>query len=237
MGLEPTEHIEGNRYLHGKTSKAVTLRYIGPLPPTTLSSTAPPTTSPSAGATIWLGIEYDDASQGKHSGIFQGNQVFKVKAEGAGAFIKASPGALKKGPTLIEALQERYGSLLPTGKGAADRNEKPGRNGGIAERVALGASGIMVDAPGLSAVQARIGRLERLREVGLDYEWVSELGGTDEQREAMRSRLKGERDRFRWLSDLRIRCAYAGPDWKPLERMAGGSGYCTPSPGTQNSDT
>jgi hypothetical protein len=192
MDLRGPELFVGQRYLHGKTSKPVTLRYIGVLPTTPTASAPRPTSSSSGGSTVWLGIEYDDPSHGKHSGTYQGEKVFDVTVEGAGAFVKASPGVLKEGATLVEALEERYGSLLPPENGAQQQSDRTQESKGLSERVVLGTSGIVVDAPGLSAVQARIGRLERLREVGLDYQWVAKLGGTDEQRGAMRTRLKSE---------------------------------------------
>ena len=190
--IELGGYIVGNRYLHGKTKRPVTLRYIGTLPPST--SSADSNSSSSSAGPIGLGIEYDDPSFGKHSGVHQGQEIFVVRAEGAGSFVKASAEVLKDGPTLVEALQERYGPLLSAGNEVnAESSTQPGQYApALAERVHLGNSGITVDAPGLSAVQARIGRLEKLREVGLDNGWVSGLGGTEEQREAMKVRLKSE---------------------------------------------
>jgi len=188
--IEPERYIVGKRYLHGKTDRPVTLRYIGTLPPS--ASPADSHSSSSSAGPIWLGIEYDDPSFGKHSGVYQGQGIFDVRAEGAGSFVKASAGVLKDGPTLVEALQERYGPLLSPEPGTGSSTSLMQSTSSLAERVHLGTSGITVDAPGLSAVQARIGRLEKLREVGLDNGWVSGLGGTEEQREAMKVRLKSE---------------------------------------------
>jgi len=173
-------YVVGKRYLHGKSGRPVTLRYIGPLPLTGAPS------SSTVETTIWLGIEYDTPSYGKHSGTYQGEKVFDVEEEGAGAFAKHSSGDLKLGPTLMDALEERYGAVVPSVQD--DQHVKSD----LADKVVLGTSGIVVAAHGLSAVQARIGRLERLREIGLDYQWVTSLGGTAEHIEATRLRIKGK---------------------------------------------
>ncbi|KAK4688115.1 tubulin-specific chaperone E, partial [Tremellales sp. Uapishka_1] len=159
----------GRRYLHSKNRQPVTLRYIGTLPPSSTSTSQ-----------IWYGIEYDDSNKGKHSGTFQGHQVFQSKSATAGAFVKASPGVLLLGPTFIEAVEARYGT---------------GSKGQPDTEVILGSSNnsIVVEAPNLDMVQKRLGNLERLREMGLDGEWMRGMGGDEESRKRMGERLKGLR--------------------------------------------
>jgi hypothetical protein len=146
----------GRRYLHGKTRQPLTLRYIGGLP---------------GSDATWLGVEYDDPALGKHSGVYQGGQVFNCR-EGGGSFIKSVKGALAPGKTFAEAIEGRYGV------------------GEEVSKVILGSSkdGIIVEAPGMDGVQRRLGRLERLREVGLDGEWVCGMGDAH----GLKSRLVGE---------------------------------------------
>ena len=182
----------GRRYLHAKSHLPVTLRYVGPLPPlSSLKETVDLAGSvglagPSA-APIWLGIEYDDPAHGKHSGTFQDQQVFAVRQEGSGAFVKLSAGArpLIDGPTFVEVFEERYGhidpAVLPDGDYLATESI-----------IKLGSSGIDVEAPGLEEVQRRIGKLEKLREVGLESRWIPRLGATPELKETMRQRLRGQ---------------------------------------------
>lgn len=161
-----SDYVVGRRYLHARTRFPLTLRYIGSL--AGLDST-------------WLGVEYDDPSRGKHGGEYKGAHIFQSQP-GAGAFIKCAPGSrpLTEGGELVAALQERYGLL---------EGDDGGREG--ADAVLLGDSGIVVEAPGMRDVARRIGRLERLREVGFETEWVARLGGNGQERKLLKDRLKG----------------------------------------------
>lgn len=166
-----TLYVINGRYLNAKTHAPLTLRYVGVLPDTQLT---------------WLGVEYDDPAKGKHSGDYKGSSVFRTTQSGAGAFIKFPPEAtpLLRGVTLVSALQDRYGALDTTEGRAAPVDE--------AEAVTLGSSnGILVEAPGMADVRKRIGRLERLREIGFDGEWVGQLGGSDHERKLFKERLGG----------------------------------------------
>lgn len=185
---QASDYAVGERYLHGKTGRPVTLRYIGSLPPSTATSSARPERD--AGEATWLGIEYDDPAHGRHSGTYKDERVFPCRSEGAGAFVKATKGVLLPGRSFIDALEERYGALLP---GSTIRDTRPGEDKAQSESVKLGTSGIVVDAPGMQAVRARVGRLEKLREIGLENEWVSDLGADKQKRAVMADRLKGAR--------------------------------------------
>lgn len=172
-GSTSSRYTLGGRYVNAKTRQPLTLRYIGPLPPS----------SATAGAQ-WLGVEYDDPTHGKgHSGTYQGVQVFRTEQEGAGAFIKVRDGKeLEGGKTLIEAIKDRY----DLASDQPDTTIETGRG------VALGNSGIMVEAPGLDDVQRRLKRLERIREIGLEDQFISRVGGDEADRMIYRDRLKGE---------------------------------------------
>jgi hypothetical protein len=185
----------GGRYLHYNTSHPLTLRYIGPLPP---AQTNDPTDASSSSVTIWLGVEYDEAQYGKgHSGVYKGIEVFECRQPLSGAFIKYSPGVLIRGPSFVQAIEERYGSISTHRDGAHVQSQAPteaGAAGAESETVQLGNSGIVVEAPGMKGVQKRIGRLERLREIGLDNDHVGSLSTDGEEAKVMvlRERLKGE---------------------------------------------
>lgn len=171
----------GRRYLHAKNKAPLTLRYIGPLPPG------------SNDAQLWLGIEYDDASFGKHSGTFKDQPVFQTKQAGAGAFIKYAPGTrpLRPGETVISAIEDRYGSLIQREHTAGEGpNDEPKEE----EAVVLGSSNaaIIVEAPNMDSVRRRIKNLERLREIGLEEQSICALGGDDETRSVLKERLKSE---------------------------------------------
>lgn len=172
----------GKRYIHAKNKAPVTLRYIGTLPPG------------SGDSQLWLGIEYDDASHGKHSGTFKDAPVFQTSQPGAGAFVKYTPGSrpLLPGETVISAIEDRYGSLIdrPDAEEGTKEEEQ--------EAVVLGSSNaaIIVEAPNMDSVRRRIKNLERLREVGLDGQSICALGGDDERRSVLKERLKGELSRL-----------------------------------------
>ncbi|RXK40003.1 hypothetical protein M231_02643 [Tremella mesenterica] len=237
------EYVIGHRYLHSKSHQPLTLRYIGPLPSTD---------------SLWLGVEYDDISFGKHDGVYQGVKMFKVLQEGAGAFIKFNVGSmpLRQGRTFVEVLEERYGSIChvqdyeatgnnvfstpqnvhrvegadqekdegveveqtgsteQTGEYIWERGEISGRNeegrGGEVsergyecrsqrieesegERMFLGSSKdrIIVEAPNLEKIKRKFGRLERLKEIGVEGEWIWCLGGDLHLKKLLTKRLKG----------------------------------------------
>jgi hypothetical protein len=181
----------GKRYLHAKTLLPLTLRYIGPLPPSDDPSSSQ----------IWYGIEYDDASKGKgHTGVYEGIQVFHSRQEGAGAFVKAGKrkrggddGVLVPGKTFTEAIEERYGSISPLALNTSAASQgDPSSTNSMGSTVVLGSSrnAIVVEAPGINAVQQRIGRLEKLRDIGLEGNWVCGVGG-DALRPILADRLRG----------------------------------------------
>jgi hypothetical protein len=170
-GSSTTDLVVGRRYINTKTRQPLTLLYIGPLPPNDTGETSGPSAS-----SIWLGVEYDDPSQGKgHSGIYNNTQIFNTRQEGAGAFIKYKTGTeLQEGKTFVQAINERYAL------------------GGGMESVILGSSNaVVVEAPGMDGVSKRLRTLERSRQIGLEDELICWVGGSEEERETLGSRLKG----------------------------------------------
>ena len=165
------ELVVGKRYINTKNRQPLTLLYIGLLPPSDAGETSGPSAS-----SIWLGVEYDDPSQGKgHSGTYNTIQIFQTRQEGAGAFIKYKTGnELQEGKTFVQAINERYAL------------------GGGMESVILGSSNaVVVEAPGMDGVSKRLSNLEKLRQIGLEDELICGVGGSEEERADLRSRLKG----------------------------------------------
>lgn len=78
-----------------------TVRYIGPV------------AAAKNKEEIWLGVEWDDKSRGKHDGscVDDGGNLVRyfTCAYGAGSFVKQ--GKVSAGRTLIEALSDRYVTL------------------------------------------------------------------------------------------------------------------------------
>ena len=69
-----------------------TVRYIG-------------TVEPHQG--LWLGVEWDDPSRGRHDGSVNGIQYFETTKPQAASFVR--PNKVKKCKNIIEAIRERYG--------------------------------------------------------------------------------------------------------------------------------
>lgn len=81
---------EGTRISLGGFSG--TVKYVG-----TLDS------SPS----VWIGIEWDDVSRGKHSGTYKDQQVFRC-APGSGSFLKQNKVKLDDTTTFTDAVIGKY---------------------------------------------------------------------------------------------------------------------------------
>jgi hypothetical protein len=178
----PGKLAVGKRYINTKNNQSLTLLYIGPLPPSN-----PSERGSSSSTTQWLGVEYDDPEFGKgHSGTYEGLQIFQTRQEGAGAFIKLRTGnEFVEGKTFIDAIKGRYGY----GCGL----ESDGHGEGM-QSVILGSSSsaIVVEAPGMEGVTKRLRSLEKLRQIGLENEHISGVGGTEEERRDLGKRLKGK---------------------------------------------
>lgn len=90
----------GNRVRDGDGFRA-TIRYIGPV------------AAAKNKEEVWLGVEWDDASRGKHDGSCLDGEGKLVRyftcAYGAGSFIK--PAKIVLGRSLVEALHDRYVTL------------------------------------------------------------------------------------------------------------------------------
>lgn len=73
-----------------------TVRYVGPLAGT---------------AGEWLGVEWDDATRGKHNGQHKGQQIFQClsNASTAASFVKSSR-KIDAEQTVVEAIKAKYGS-------------------------------------------------------------------------------------------------------------------------------
>jgi len=66
-------------------------------------------------AGTWYGVEWDDASRGRHDGTADGVQYFRTTQPKAGSFIR--PVKCRLGVGFMSAARERYG------RGAGDEEE------------------------------------------------------------------------------------------------------------------
>ncbi|CAG5119713.1 unnamed protein product, partial [Candidula unifasciata] len=69
-----------------------TIRFIGQVPPT---------------KGIWLGVEWDDPSRGRHDGCHEGVRYFQTSHPKSGSFVR--PTKVDGGITALRAVNERYG--------------------------------------------------------------------------------------------------------------------------------
>lgn len=53
---------------------------------------------------MWLGVEWDESSRGKHSGTHKGVEYFTCGIQGSGSFLRPKKADL--GITFIEAVKE-----------------------------------------------------------------------------------------------------------------------------------
>ncbi|XP_046399865.1 tubulin-specific chaperone E isoform X2 [Ischnura elegans] len=84
--------------LHLKKGKRIecngergTVLYVGEVPPT---------------SGVWLGIEWDDPSRGKHDGLHEGDRYFQTRHPTSGSFVR--PLKVDFGRSFLSALKDRY---------------------------------------------------------------------------------------------------------------------------------
>ncbi|OJA10199.1 hypothetical protein AZE42_05123 [Rhizopogon vesiculosus] len=122
-----------------------TVKFVGPVDGTT---------------GLWLGVEWDDPSRGKHDGIKDGKRYFECRIPNSGSFIRPSP-SISYGCSFLQALNDKY--------------VEAAHGDGSRETIILGSSNgtIEVEAVDLDKIRGKLANLERLREVSLDGEKVS----------------------------------------------------------------
>ncbi|PWN35997.1 uncharacterized protein FA14DRAFT_146124 [Meira miltonrushii] len=131
-----------------------TVRYVGLVPPT---------------EGIWLGIEWDDASRGKHDGSHKGVRYFNCRHNtNAGSFIRPSSSKLSFGSSFLQAIRYKYVTEpeVENASNTAISAQQYSRKN-LAE--------IEIEAPNMEGVRRRNAQLHRLREVGLGG-WKMERG-------------------------------------------------------------
>lgn len=173
----PCPYAINKRYLHTESGLPLTVKYIGPLPPS-------PADDVERGPT-WIGVEWDDPARGKHSGTYQGVQVFQCRIPGAASFLKYKPakqvatavgstrdqssgkdgtGLLDPGQGFFQAVYERYiDSELDNGtasEGGSSLQSNSAETTHKVEKIILGSSNgqIVVEMPNIDKVVQRLRR-------------------------------------------------------------------------------
>lgn len=95
----------GARVVIGKDRDRATVRYVGPV---------------QGQDGVWVGVEWDDPSRGKHDGSTGGIKYFSVcSGPSAGSFVRAEK--VHAGVSLLAALRARYNNEQAEGAAQADR--------------------------------------------------------------------------------------------------------------------
>ncbi|ORY66787.1 hypothetical protein BCR35DRAFT_181638 [Leucosporidium creatinivorum] len=142
------------------TTSLGTILYSGPVPPT---------------QGIWLGVEWDDPARGKHDGMYEKTSVryFHCRIKGAGSFLRPNAPGLSYGTSFLAALHSKYlddGSSTKEGEGEESTFYATSSN-------------FEVEVVPLARIRERFKQLNRVREVGLEWEGVSGAGSTEEREE------------------------------------------------------
>jgi hypothetical protein len=162
-----------------------TIRYEGPVPPT---------------KGVWYGIEWDDASRGKHSGVYEktGERFFQTRCvsstivppqhldltslisysvEDAGSFLRPNAGGLDtKGKTFKQALYSKYLDVDLLSNPAPSSSLPAGNvdeTDGLRSELYSTESNFEIEVVSSNKVNHRFKQLGRLREVGLEWENLS----------------------------------------------------------------
>ncbi|XP_012135137.2 glyoxalase 1 [Megachile rotundata] len=118
---------------------------------------------------LWLGIDWDDPTRGKHNGTYEGIEYFKARHPTSGSFIR--PGKAKFGISCPEAIKMRYG-LINDELAGIDRDTLTSLQKEI--------NAPFLEVVGFSKVNKKQSRFDQLKIVGLREQCVSNTGKPDE---------------------------------------------------------
>jgi len=119
---------------------------------------------------LWIGVEWDDPSRGKHDGSFKGVRYFHASHSTAGSFLRREK--CNTGVAYMEALTSRYGSVIGDSMAVLEQNLYVcGRN-----------QQTQITAVGLEELTRKQSNFEELRTVSLRGTFVSRVGDVDEIR-------------------------------------------------------
>ncbi|GAA6023216.1 hypothetical protein JCM10207_004483 [Rhodosporidiobolus poonsookiae] len=172
-------------------SQLGTVLFEGPVPPT---------------KGVWLGVEWDEPSRGKHSGVYEktGERFFQTRVEGAGSFLRPDAKGLdRRGKTFKQALFYKYldvDLLAPASAEPGDavyaETADPHAEA-LTSKLYATSSNFEVEVVLSSKVNSRFKQLGRLREIGLEWENISRA--CEEGSEAELARLGQELSRLKVL--------------------------------------
>ncbi|CAG8438835.1 8592_t:CDS:10 [Ambispora gerdemannii] len=142
-----------------------TVRYVGPVPPTKGD---------------WLGVEWDSVSRGKHDGVHNGIRYFTCSIPNSGSFIRFSS-KINTGRSFLSALTEKYIGDNDDASNKTTINEIPyDAQKDLESLYWAGNTKIEVEVLGWEKIRRRQRHLDRLTEVGLSFEQISNAGAPGE---------------------------------------------------------
>ncbi|KAK0085825.1 hypothetical protein PV325_004352 [Microctonus aethiopoides] len=118
---------------------------------------------------MWLGIDWDDPSRGKHNGIHGGKEYFKTRHPTSGSFVR--PGKVKCGISCPDSIKDRYG-LINDDLAGVDRNNISSLKREI--------NAPFLEMVGFSKVNKKQSTFNQLRVVSLREQLVSNAGAPGE---------------------------------------------------------
>ncbi|CAK9819096.1 Tubulin-specific chaperone E [Anthophora plagiata] len=134
-----------------------TLRYVGPVGET---------------KGLWLGVDWDDPTRGKHNGTYEGVEYFKTRHPTSGSFIR--PGKAKFGISCPEAIKIRYGFI---------NDELAGIDRDTLTSLQKEINAPFLEVVGFSKVNRKQSKFDQLKIVWLREQCVSIAGNPGELRE------------------------------------------------------
>ncbi|XP_051173196.1 tubulin-specific chaperone E isoform X2 [Leptopilina boulardi] len=150
--VEDKDHMIGSRILCD--GYCGTLKYVGPVENT---------------KGIWLGIDWDDFSRGKHGGTYKDVEYFKTWHPNSGSFVRLEK--VKFGISCPDAIKMKYG-LVNDDLAGIDRNKLSSLQKEI--------NAPFMEMVGFSKVNKKQSKFENLEVVCLRGECVSNAGDPDE---------------------------------------------------------
>jgi len=114
---------------------------------------------------IWLGIQWDDPSRGKHNGDYKGVKYFTPTVENSASFVKKDSPLLMVGQSFQEAIIKKY--IIKEEK---DKNAEPIVWGKVVETV------------GFEKIDKKQSHLNELIEVGLDLQNIEKAFAENESK-------------------------------------------------------
>ncbi|XP_029056552.2 tubulin-specific chaperone E isoform X1 [Osmia bicornis bicornis] len=121
---------------------------------------------------LWLGIDWDDPTRGKHNGTYEGIKYFKARHSTSGSFIR--PGKAKFGISCPEAIKMRYGLI---------NDELAGIDRDILTSLQKEINAPFLEVVGFSKVNRKQSKFDQLKIVGLREQYISNTGKPGELKE------------------------------------------------------